>query len=116
MKINTLLVLLAATVSGAVIGAQNQTLTVKDLTAAASKVEHDPNAVNALLGKTFRLVLIKTSKTHLFEIAGDLGLTAICPPAERFEGGVITAKLVSFELDVDLGGLDGNVVKLDSCN
>lgn len=110
----TAFVIAIATTPGAF--AAPQALTVKDLTIAAQRNEHDRNSISRLLGKQITLTLTKADRSHLFNVQGDPGLVAICPVNSKFEGGTITAKLVKFQLDSDLGGEDANVVMLESCS
>lgn len=92
------------------------TLTIQDVTAAARKAEKSPKSLKAIAGKPISLEIVpRDDDPHFRSAVGDPGVTVLCQPGAGIDSGKISATVESFELDVDNGREQINVLKLKNC-
>ncbi|RYG58170.1 MAG: hypothetical protein EON56_00480 [Alphaproteobacteria bacterium] len=92
------------------------TLTINEVTAAGRQAEKSPKALKSLAGKPISLEIgPRDNDPHFRSALGDPGITVICQASSEIASGNISAVIESFELDVDSGREQINVLKLKNC-
>ena len=91
-------------------------LTIQDVTTAARKAEKSPKSLKSLAGMPIALEIgPRDNDPHFRTAVGDPGITVVCQPGSEIASGNISATIESFELDVDSGREQINVLKLKNC-